>query len=1119
MATWSFTLAPGGDITSLVDVTSIVRTRRLFTELRPNVNKLEFRVEFSSSLFSTLISNNTIEIAVTKDGSAYFTGVLSPNYKAQVRDGRKFISIIAEDYTLSRLGKTVAAPVAYAGFAVCTPAATSTSLVHAIATAAGVTLATSLPTISTTVPYVVALPDDRITWGTLLANILFEYGYVYQFDPDGKMSLAQAVNTGTISTTGTLTTAAGTANIRGELEIEKRPERYDDIRIKYDLVEQKTGIVLFQDTTGATDSAPCTIPLAATGDSAGKDYYPLTSKVGEVFSAWNSPDGYSIWVATSATLDVTIESGIVADRALTNYYRKCSFSYKNTSGSVKNITKLRITGNAYVLTSKNVARSSIASAKSLFEYEAKYIFDDTTAQTLAKGIAQYYLYSDITYTVRSKDAFTLGQYVLVADAVYSGLSNKCRVIGAVENEAASGVIEYHLEAVADFVAITVGTEGESVPVTVEPPGTINPPTNNVTNVDFEESQNADGSVRVTATWSYTQGTNPADAAFIYYKSSITGAPAAFDYAMDAAAAKAMTASGTYSWSGNFPGRTGGTGGAALRWSFGIVAAKGAILHASGAVSETGWDDKTLVPIIQDIDVDLYDKAFRAYTGQGVQRRAVQIGRESVDWVDVPDTSPATPERLRARIGRLGVGESILLDGKFNAEITATISSETTLKTGTSYFPAYRVDSAGDTWVSYGQYEKKYSSGAWGSESTTTSDIGGYKFAYLSLQNGEAMLVFDHYTGASLRYIKKTSGTWGSVQTIRSTSGWTHVSGIQTPDGAIRIAYQEVGAGNPIYEIIDTGSGFGSPVTIVSTSTISAPSYAYTDDGVLRISYIDASGYLVEKTYSSGWGSASAITSAASTWPTYFVDLDGLLSVAYRRGSDGYIVSKTHTTSWSAETVLNSASSTAPALAQDLEGTLRLAYTSTALVERTLQRYAQIGAGIIESGLDSAGKSLSFGDGTEARTELVFSTIPVRDSLGNIRVAEPINASDCIPIGLLSVISATSPNIIDRTNTITYTNASYTKKREHKIKVPGTYYVSFNLYTAGTGTAYGRIYVNGVAVGTQQSNGSVTPTSFFENITLNAGDLLQLYCYRTTGTAYNALFRAAGIIIPSTDLVL
>jgi len=448
---WSVVLDHGGDISHLVDVRSIKKEDRLHSEMKANVNKMEFRVKYDATLFSALLSYDTIEVTVLDGAVPYFYGYLSPNYKATIRDGQKYINMIAEDPTLQLLGQTILDPWAKAGYAVCTPAATSTSLVHAICTEAGVTLAAAPPTISATIPFIVVMTDDKQTWSGLLEQILFEYGYVYGFNASGELVLYPFINQSTATATGTLTTTSGSANIRGEVEIEKLPEKYDDIRVNYDLVEYKPGVVVFKDED--------LIEVAATGDAEGKDYYPLTSKLGEVFSSWNSPDGYDIWVVTNPVLSAGLGSGISLDRALTNYYRKCSFAYKNSSGAVSSITELSITGDAYVVSSKNTARASISSSKNLLEYEAKYLFDDTSARSLASSIAQYYKYSDIKYKIKSKDVFTLGQYVLVVDAVYAGISSKARVVGITYSEETPDMIEYALEDVDDFVTITLVTEG------------------------------------------------------------------------------------------------------------------------------------------------------------------------------------------------------------------------------------------------------------------------------------------------------------------------------------------------------------------------------------------------------------------------------------------------------------------------------------------------------------------------------------------------------------------------------------------------------------------------------------------------------------------------------------
>jgi len=75
---------------------------------------------------------------------------------------------------------------------------------------------------------------------------------------------------------------------------------------------------------------------------------------------------------------------------------------------------------------------------------------------------------------------------------------------------------------------------------------------------------------------------------------------------------------------------------------------------------------------------------------------------------------------------------------------------------------------------------------------------------------------------------------------------------------------------------------------------------------------------------------------------------------------------------------------------------------------------------------------------------------------------------------------------------------------------GTYNVRMNLnFSGGKGggtTGYGRIYVDGVAVGTLRS--TTSSSTFDEDVTVAAGEVIQIYC-RTT----NAADDTTGSIIP------
>lgn len=76
-------------------------------------------------------------------------------------------------------------------------------------------------------------------------------------------------------------------------------------------------------------------------------------------------------------------------------------------------------------------------------------------------------------------------------------------------------------------------------------------------------------------------------------------------------------------------------------------------------------------------------------------------------------------------------------------------------------------------------------------------------------------------------------------------------------------------------------------------------------------------------------------------------------------------------------------------------------------------------------------------------------------------------------------------------------SAYTKKKEIQINERGgTIRVKFDLkfttHGSGTDDCKGKIYVNGIAVGTEHSGNEGTYTTFTDDITVVTGDLVQLY---------------------------
>ncbi len=84
---------------------------------------------------------------------------------------------------------------------------------------------------------------------------------------------------------------------------------------------------------------------------------------------------------------------------------------------------------------------------------------------------------------------------------------------------------------------------------------------------------------------------------------------------------------------------------------------------------------------------------------------------------------------------------------------------------------------------------------------------------------------------------------------------------------------------------------------------------------------------------------------------------------------------------------------------------------------------------------------------------------------------------------------------------TNTTASTKKKAfEARVGVGGVVTVSFSMaasHNSASYYTYGQIHVNGVAVGTLRTATLLSYTTFTENITVNAGDLVQIYIYGNT----------------------
>lgn len=121
---------------------------------------------------------------------------------------------------------------------------------------------------------------------------------------------------------------------------------------------------------------------------------------------------------------------------------------------------------------------------------------------------------------------------------------------------------------------------------------------------------------------------------------------------------------------------------------------------------------------------------------------------------------------------------------------------------------------------------------------------------------------------------------------------------------------------------------------------------------------------------------------------------------------------------------------------------------------------------------------------------------------------------CAGPGFVAASGAYNAGGVGSVKTGTSNSGTYAKVAEFRAPRAGVYAVSMDLNATSPDTAYGRIYLNGVAVGTERTTASTPPVNFTEDITVAFGDLVQIYVH-TSGvenvTASLKLLEAAPII--------
>jgi hypothetical protein len=422
----------------------------LHNELEPTTNKASFLLNRGAAIIPLILAaTDNIKVNIEDDGSALFTGYLTDSYTWSITSrGEAPIALSAEDPGIKLLKKSWVSTNAVYTFRdsikVCDSSDTENSLIHIVALLAGCEVSPSIHTITSTVALEIQDKDYKTYWD-VLEGILFEFGYVFFFNPSGFLTLYK-IATEAIATLGTIDADNLVCVSGNAIETKKKLRQYKQVKVSWDEYTTLESEKIYEDITGATDTYSCNIELAA------DEYYPSTSTE----SVFTYADYSCIDSGNEFIYAKSITTDFIADQGIEIEYENCGSRLKlrchNTTAATASIRRLAVSGNVLAVKSTNTTIVGESSTEVL-KYTSTYLHDKSSVDILANSLSEYYKYSNFTYLFKSTSNYPLGGIVTLRDNFFSGLDVKVILIKKYLNSnsyysyEAQGIALFNLSAV------------------------------------------------------------------------------------------------------------------------------------------------------------------------------------------------------------------------------------------------------------------------------------------------------------------------------------------------------------------------------------------------------------------------------------------------------------------------------------------------------------------------------------------------------------------------------------------------------------------------------------------------------------------------------------------------
>lgn len=385
------------------------------------INKCNFKLKYDATIISKLLTNpDTIDVTITKNGSAWFAGFVPPNLALAAGDYANGGEIEVWEYS-HRLKEKLNTTQALDSYYVFYKADTDWSIIHQLLFDFGYSAAdidSSAPDILEYVDYFYEDIEDK-TYFEIINTLLFEMGYVMEFTLDGKYSHAPWI-VDSVTIAGTIDDDDQTTS--PAFSIDRTYTHEKAVEVVFSELEELNNVALYGEH----------VPIQTNGEPEGISllawqFFPARGAVETIYQKYVSKfvqaalenyDAQLIY-ADNQVVRYSADDGIRIDTE-NHYPLKSQVVFENNSGLTQKLYYFDIWGDAVVRARERKARSEILSGTTrVKKYVSLYVFDEDQASKLAQGIRNALEYADFTYKFGSENEYDLGGIYTLQNTTYA----------------------------------------------------------------------------------------------------------------------------------------------------------------------------------------------------------------------------------------------------------------------------------------------------------------------------------------------------------------------------------------------------------------------------------------------------------------------------------------------------------------------------------------------------------------------------------------------------------------------------------------------------------------------------------------------------------------------------